>query len=132
MPFLTSEICCLNIEHQQSCICPGCCGYGIHVRALENHRSGDPSRSIHETDASEEEQREIGEKVKGVVAPDSSCTCSASKASGNQEVEIKIEIEIRKLEMLICFLKRVQYIRKSGGTNFDTVWMQIKMEELLV
>jgi len=95
---LTGEICCLNLEHQQSCGCAGCCGYGIHVHATKSHRSAHSSRSIHETDASEEEeQREIGEEVKGVVAPDSSCTCTASEASGHhQEMEIEVEIKISK------------------------------------
>lgn len=120
---LTSEICCLNSEHQQSCSCDGCCGYGIHVHATKNYHSDYSSRSIHETDASEkEEQRETSEEVKGVVASDSSRACATSKASGNYKMEIKAEIKISKLmlgsgtsksKMLVCSSHPMIHVHSS-------------------
>lgn len=95
--------CFLVSEHQQSrcCSCRRC--RGIHVRAVQKHSPADFVGSVHEADAGEEEeQRETGEEIEGMVGPDSSSSCT-TPATARQQMENYVEIEMSRLEMLNLF-----------------------------
>lgn len=94
----------LVLEHEQSCSGDARRGCSICVPAFEKHSSGDSVGGVHEAYAGEEEeQRETGEEVKGVVAPDSGCTCTALEASGHEEMENEVEIEMSRRAMLMFY-----------------------------
>ena len=69
-------------EHEQSRDNDARCGCSICVYAVPDHICAHPVGGLHEAYATEEEeQREAGEEVEGVVAPDPCCSCAALEAS---------------------------------------------------